>query len=385
MHHKLLALLALCLTTFLYFGVPWRHAPISYSLPAGVTAANATLGFGAVLAVSRPQSPRREELLFAANLTGVEITIPLQPKWTDADVARLKADRGSKITRGSALAWLGHLNALKWYGNLNTVLFPNFQEARLTRVHRYRFLESGLETALILEDDVDWDIRLRTVEVPLVAKAFRKLLHSDATYWADLSQWEMIHLGHCGDIFSADKFKGMPHERFVDNTLPPLKRMHTKTQAFLQRLGFGEYERMIHRSSWPLCTFGYAVTQASARRISTELAARETDGGKQAFDVRTLEACRDLGYKCYSANPELFHHTEAPSEIAEVNQGTDEHGRLQAQSTDVTPNIACGARSKQFFTNDKATLDFLKMEVGEKGHCLLDEMEPDRSKWPWVI
>ncbi|KAJ9640020.1 hypothetical protein H2201_005215 [Coniosporium apollinis] len=358
MHHKLLALLALCLTTFLYFGIPWRHAPAQYSLPAGVTAANATLGFGAVLAVSRPQSPRREELLFAANLTGVEITIPLQPKWTDEDVERLKADQGSKITRGSALAWLGHLNALKW------------------------FLESGLETALILEDDVDWDIRLRTVEVPLVAKAFRRLLNSDATYWADLSQWEMIHLGHCGDIFSADKFKDMPHEKFIDDTLPPRKRMHTKTQAFLERLGFGEYERMIHRSSWPLCTFGYAVTQASARRISTELAAREKEGGTQAFDVRTLEACRDLGYKCYSANPELFHHTEAPSEIAEINQGTDEHGRLKAQSTDVTPNIACGARSKQFYTEDKATLDFLKVEVGEKGHCLLDEMEHGRSRWP---
>ncbi len=40
-----------------------------------------------------------------------------------------------------------------------------------------RFLESGLETALILEDDVDWDIRLRSVQIPLQQVPFASSCH----------------------------------------------------------------------------------------------------------------------------------------------------------------------------------------------------------------
>jgi hypothetical protein len=53
-------------------------------------------------------------LLLAGELTGLDITIPDQPVWTDADVDSLKSKQHSKVLKGSALAWLGHLNALKW-------------------------------------------------------------------------------------------------------------------------------------------------------------------------------------------------------------------------------------------------------------------------------
>ncbi|KAI7373394.1 hypothetical protein KC328_g16648, partial [Hortaea werneckii] len=77
----------------------------------GLEPANATLGFGAVVAVSRAGSPRRDGLLLASNITEIDITIPTQPKWTDKDVKNLRAEKDSTITKGSALAWLGHLNA----------------------------------------------------------------------------------------------------------------------------------------------------------------------------------------------------------------------------------------------------------------------------------
>jgi len=71
--------------------------------------------FGAVVAVSHSKSPRTEGLLWAANLTGLDVVIPEQPQWTEKDVQSFKATEGSKIDRGSALAWMGHLNALQWY------------------------------------------------------------------------------------------------------------------------------------------------------------------------------------------------------------------------------------------------------------------------------
>jgi hypothetical protein len=77
--------------------------------------ANKTLGFGAVVAVSKEGSPRRRSLLQAANVTDIELIIPLQPKWSDADVQKFRNGQEEEVRIGSILAWLGHLNVLRWY------------------------------------------------------------------------------------------------------------------------------------------------------------------------------------------------------------------------------------------------------------------------------
>jgi len=130
--------------------------------------------FGAVIAVSRQQSPRRDGLLFAASITGIDISIPTQPVWTNQEISQLRADNVSTITRGSSLAWLGHLHALR------------------------TFLASEHSTALIIEDDVDWDIRLRTRQIPITASAFRSLTSNYNTnglnvrdYWGSVASWDI--------------------------------------------------------------------------------------------------------------------------------------------------------------------------------------------------
>ncbi|KAK4544192.1 hypothetical protein LTR36_004402 [Oleoguttula mirabilis] len=350
----------------------------------GLVPANATLGFGAVIAVSRAGSPRREGLLLAANITEIDITIPQQPSWTEHDVNKLRAEKGSRISRGSALAWLGHLNALHW------------------------FLESGLETVMILEDDVDWDIHVRTTQIPAAAAAIRKLTSEQTkptgelkykpdlnNYWGNSSTWDILYLGHCGDIFKPSSWSfRVPRVMYEDKTLPPRKDMHPYTQKFLQSIEVPEDTRVIHRSVFPLCTFGFALTRNAASRLLNEIATREPDGGSMAYDVRVLEACRDFGFRCWSANPELFHHMDAESEIANINSappaaegegesaGADKKGRLKSLRPGSAPNIACGARSKNFFTRDRKTLEFLREMVGRQGKCLRDTMEEDMGRSP---
>ena len=70
-----------------------------------------------MVTVSHATSPRREGLLWAAELTGVDVAIPDQPKWTETDLMAFRSKRGSQVDRGSALAWMGHVNALKWYAH----------------------------------------------------------------------------------------------------------------------------------------------------------------------------------------------------------------------------------------------------------------------------
>lgn len=92
----------------------WRSSFESHSVKL---AANRTLGFGAVVAVSKEGSTRRHGLLQAANVTDFDIVIPTQPSWTEGDVEQFfgESAEGEVKHRGSILAWLGHHNALRWY------------------------------------------------------------------------------------------------------------------------------------------------------------------------------------------------------------------------------------------------------------------------------
>ncbi|KAI4939407.1 uncharacterized protein J4E92_000692 [Alternaria infectoria] len=152
--------------------------------PPSLPPANSTLGFGAILAVSHSSSPRRPSLLWAANLTDIEIVIPRQKEWGVGDVEKLKTKEGSSLSTGSAKAWMGHLEALRW------------------------FLASSHETVLIIEDDTDFDIFIRQSQVPLLASAVRSLLDkgvtddSSSSYWASTTSWDLLYPGHCDDLIS---------------------------------------------------------------------------------------------------------------------------------------------------------------------------------------
>ncbi|CAD0109448.1 unnamed protein product [Aureobasidium uvarum] len=417
-----IALVTLCL--FLLYTWAGHPSSVSSAVQAGLhyfvhvpdlPVANATLGvgnscilrhevqsltdsqFGAIVAVSTRTSKRRNSLLLAANITEIDITIPDQPVWTDADLKDFKAENHSLITRGSALAWMGHLNALRW------------------------FLDSGLETMLVMEDDVDWDIHLRTSQVPKVAAAMRTLLTEQANplpatpnsrqnivtpeqaggYWGKPTDWDILYLGHCGDMFTSPEWANetdVPRLAVSDPTLPSPEYMHILTRRFLAEIGVPIKTRVIHRSISPLCTFGFALSRAGATRLLHDVAASEPEGGCEAYDVRILEICRDRSFRCWSANPELFHHQDAPSEIAIVNAkkgkdhsakdhdskasppgiGVDSEGRLQGAA----PNIACGMRGSSFWTQDPDTVEYLKEVVGRQGHCLRDQHAEDMSVWP---
>ena len=317
--------------------------------------------FGSVFAVSRQKSPRRDGLLLAANITEIDISIPTQPAWTPDDVSRLHAEHVSTITRGSALAWLGHLNALR------------------------AFLNGSSSTALIIEDDVDWDIHLRTTQIPATASAFRALtsnfspynLNAD-NYWGNTSAWDVLWLGTCNEHFLPNALRH-PSLTYTDPTLPPLDRLDPQTADFFASFNIPSHTRLLHPTVFPLCTFGYAFTRPAAYRLLNDIAAREAEGGTMAYDVRVLEACRDLGMRCWSVAPELMRHLDAKSEIESVDMGKEDqdNGGSEGSKTGSvahTANIDCGVRThEEFFTKDSKRLEYLQEVVGRQGRCLPHE------------
>ncbi|CAO2651897.1 Nn.00g001800.m01.CDS01 [Neocucurbitaria sp. VM-36] len=378
--------------------------------------ANRTLGFGAVVAVSRNGSDRRHSLVQAANVTDFDLTIPPQPDWTEGDVQRF-INGQENVQRGSILAWLGHHNALRW------------------------FLDSGLETALILEDDVDWDIRLRSVQIPLAASAARQLLpptrsqhpfasfRSDhSQYWGDHDAWDLLYLGHCGDYFDRVTEEGpmnerqsfnlsaMPHILYRDPTLPYRSDLHPFTHSLFDLLKMPQKSRVLHRSKFPLCSFGYGITRPAAERLLNDLAPPQyKPNGPRAFDVALLHACGNgfstpsptpklakskphsdpalqhkyvsRGLRCWTLNSELFHHMPGPSLVDEIGEMSGEKpgippvdlaAREQIIHRNETTNIDCGFWSGAFAFDDgdMDQLHYLQDHVGREGLCLKEGRRP---------
>lgn len=275
-----------------------------------------------------------------------------------------------------------------------------------------RFLDSGLETALILEDDVDWDIRLRSVQIPLAASAARQLLPPQQSshpstnfdskhtqYWGNHDDWDLLYLGHCGDYFYEVSRGGpnatnrrynlsdTPYVLYKDYTLPMRSDLHPFTQALFGALQMPAHSRVFHRSRFPLCSFAYAVTRPAAEQLLNDLAPPKLrDKGPRAFDVSLLHACNkgsgtpsptpnwknstphsdakqqhkyaSPGLRCWTLNSELFHHMPGQSEIAEIGVKAGEQvagippvdlaGQAQVIYRNETTNIDCGFWSGAF-------------------------------------
>ncbi|KAK7962856.1 uncharacterized protein PG986_003681 [Apiospora aurea] len=216
---------------------------------------------------------------------------------------RPKHKSSDAAVRGS---WRAHMNALR------------------------RVVEEGLSNALIMEDDVDWDLRIKS-QLQTFGAASNAWLHmtSDMESWpsnglgddplityrprrsgaeslgitsvmdresedrhsipldhispASTSPspdhpygegWDVLWLGHCGTDFP-DPASSVPHNLRVvvaDDPTVPAPR-HLKPHPFASHDALGElyppHTRVVHAASSPgtACTLAYAVSQRGARKL----------------------------------------------------------------------------------------------------------------------
>ncbi|KAH7079709.1 hypothetical protein FB567DRAFT_562794 [Paraphoma chrysanthemicola] len=352
-------LVTLCLSCTLIF-TSRLPTPITETTLAPT---NSTLGFGTILAVSRPSSPRRASLLWAANLTAIDIVIPEQPAWTEEDVQRFRATEHSTISRGSAFAWLGHLHVLKW------------------------FLNTSHSTALIIEDDTDFSLHIRQTQIPRLTRALNQLLTNYTTnstndYWPPPSTWSLIYPGHCDDLPSPSTYFSQPHTLYHDPSVPAHHVLHPDTQNFLASLDMN---------------FAHAHF---AERIVRELG-REKEGGTSAFDVALLEACRSgldrpgrhrdgEEWKCWSVAPEVFHRAIGGSEIQRADSERSDDGGgdgdEEVHRTEVpergTWNLHCVARDPGLWVEEDGPREQIKnmvRDMVERGECPLSSTEGEKN------
>jgi len=211
-------------------------------------------------------------------------------------------------------------------------------------------VQRNLTSALILEDDADWDVRIKE-QLYDYAKATRALiqpLSKDPSTYADSTypkpkdasslpkstltfdqlpltvepttspygdNWDVLWLGHCGMSFPTATSSGaenLPKGRVVrygDSTVP--ERQYLKTVFNVDGLKdeYPSHARVVHHVSDAACSLGYAVTQAGARRLLYWLGLMEMTS---AFDLMLRQFCEGIEGKdyhnCLTVQPALFQH-----------------------------------------------------------------------------
>lgn len=232
----------------------------------------------------------------------------------DNEETETESENGPAIKKGASKAWLAHLDLLKYV------------------------VQAGFESALILEDDVDFDLGIKHT-MGLVSDAVRKL---DRATTSDPNpsfnqtdpnddgntpyghSWDILWIGHCAESWDSPSDGDGEAEKetvFIKND--PSVPSHSSYQGFskadVSRLP--EYSRAVFHSHAPICSFAYAVSRLGAVRILNEVgggATRNTD--QEAFDLALLAACQDRNrLRCVSVLPEVMHQYFPKEEFGVVS------------------------------------------------------------------
>ncbi|POS79976.1 hypothetical protein DHEL01_v201618 [Diaporthe helianthi] len=311
---------------------------------------NDTLGFSKIFVVGLPErTDKRDALALTAALTGFHVDF--------VDGVRGESIPDKAVPFGIDRHALMEANLGSWRGHMNAVR---------------RIVEEDLESALIMEDDMDWDVRLRS-QLEEVAKGARELLHvghpnsKEVPHSPYGDKWDVLWVGHCGEPFPEflDENKGKPldhpglrymkHKYVIENdpTVPPPE--HT---TGLVDFAAHPHTRWVHITAAPMCTFAYALSQQGARKVLFDLSVDRLAG---AFDNALAGLCRrsvaavgeegvdkgvdrGLNTKCVSVTPPVFFHHKAKGRVAgdsDIHAGEGDEVRDKG----TTENIVWSARN----------------------------------------
>ncbi|RYP74246.1 hypothetical protein DL769_004067 [Monosporascus sp. CRB-8-3] len=239
-------------------------------------------------------------------------------------------------------------------------------------------IQENLTTALILEDDADWDVRIRdqlrdfalsstTLTQPLVGASGTGTKYADQSFPRPLKDspatvqelsfgklpattapktspygdnWDVIWAGHCGMHFPFAHGEIIPKGRVVqtDQIVPQKQHLWTLSEPDDLKEQYPDHTRVVHHVQDGICSLAYAVTQKGARQLLYELGLKDANA---AFDVQLRWFCEGTGrptrgrHHCLTMQPPLFGiHLSAGAKSA--NSDISDHGEgYQEEATKV--------------------------------------------------
>lgn len=202
-------------------------------------------------------------------------------------------------TVGEYGCWRAHMNIYQQYVNC-LVSFISSSQADFRSMLRNR-----VSSALILEDDADWDALLRAQLISL-ARGLLLLQNITLTTHSPYGDnWDILTLGHSG-LNNLPTIPQIYHTTSNDPTvIAPSRRTWSRKPNLNTPLLAGNYTRTILRVHRFTSTTAYALSLLGAARLLHD---QTQVPHARAIDVAISDFCARNTYNtpCYGAYPPLF-------------------------------------------------------------------------------
>ena len=193
-----------------------------------------------------------------------------------------------------------------------------------------------------MEDDVDWDIRIKSQLIDF-AKGARWLMNNPANARMHSPYgegWDVLWIGVCADQFPQDddRMYVLPNDQSVpdhnslrDNNIDQMKT-------------YPEHSRLIHMAGGPICSFAYAVNYRSAQKLMFGASVKELRG---IFDNALSWWCTDHSQdaKCIVGQPSYFFHHRPAGLETKISDIGSYGGEGQVRQKGETQNIRWSVRN----------------------------------------
>lgn len=199
-------------------------------------------------------------------------------------------------------------------------------------------VQNGLSSALIIEDDSDWDTHLKQ-QLELFAQGSQFVTNSQknvpkSPYGDD---WDLLWLGHCA-IGIAEKDKCS--RRFVienDPTVPHVsRRVNYQGVPNMNDEGYDNSTRIVFHADQGCCMYSYALSARGARKV---LYHESTTNKLDPIDFALSDMCKaEGGLKCIGTFPQLFSSHRTAGATWKDSDMSSEWKDTERKKAD-TPNI----------------------------------------------
>ena len=236
--------------------------------------------FEKIFAISLPErTDKQDGMTVAASLSN--ISVEFLPGVYGADVSPKARPLGFDRKLTVVGSWRAHMNVAA------------------------KMVAENIQTALIFEDDADWDVALKYQMVEF-ARGSRFLLNTSPRKQPKSPYgdgWDMLWLGHCGILEQPSD----PRRWIIpdDPTVAPSDfHKHLVDTPTIEPFG-KEHTRMIFRSANGCCVAAYALSLSGARKTLNMMSLRAWDG---PVDWGWNDLCRDqiTNFTCIAPFPQLF-------------------------------------------------------------------------------
>ncbi|KAK6350430.1 hypothetical protein TWF718_003622 [Orbilia javanica] len=257
---------------------------------------NETLGFGAILLISlKTRTDRQDAVTLIASEAGLKVTHVIN------------AVRGEDI----------HQKAYP-YGLARTELPLPYLGSWRSHMDAFKYIiDNRIETALLLEDDIDWDIyvkeQMTAFSKALRTSPLRKPFTTDelkrAPYGLD---WDVMHLGTSKNLMAPPPYNNLFH-RYNDRYTTPRSLTYRTTPCgdrdffcwndIIKQTQAADDQRIIFPSYQPIGLVALAVSFRGAQKMLYDLSWKGLDA---SMDFGVRDGCRRGFLKGWSVTPPIM-------------------------------------------------------------------------------